>query len=302
MRFLDKYFQPDPEHTFNNAPINWINQQRYVRFAGGAAFCLPVVMWIGGKFTCDLTALSQFYYDKYLGTVFVGLLFFVSALMLIYNGDNRRTALIATIGGIFAIGVAIFPTTGRGCFEDNTYDARVFSQAVFSEAADTTPKLPDYKDDGNNTGNELDPATLLVLFPYVEYLHMISTAGLLVVLILFCAVVFPRHLSETQRGVRQKKFRNSVYYTCAAFMTAAGLVLLLHNLTDGGIWNGKITEQQWREWRVVFWLETVILWGFGVSWMTKGRVSGLLRDPDEKAEVERARQMGCRDQAETNSS
>ena len=274
--------QPDARHTYNQDPKISVHQQRYVLFAGLAAFSLPVILGAGGWITCHYTALSQYYYDPIFGTVFVGTLFFVCALMAIYKGDSWQENKLLSLGGIFALGIAIFPTTGRGCFTSETYNSRLFLPATYSDTTDlsvTVEKFigPDGKD---------IPPTPFHLFADVQLVHAISTGMFLLILVFFCAVVFPSWKPGRKQG-REKRVRNWVYRICTFVMVVSALILLDHELKEHSLLGKYISIEQWRELRITFYAEAAILWGFGFSWMTKGRVIRWLRDPEERAELEK---------------
>ena len=100
----------------------WLNEVRplshleHRRMVGYSAMALPVVL-----FLCAVAlpwvelrdSLSAFYYENYLGAVFIGILFVVGFFLWSYPGyeDDARDALAGRFAGFFAIGVAMLPTT-----------------------------------------------------------------------------------------------------------------------------------------------------------------------------------------------
>ncbi len=96
--------------------------------------------------------------------------------------------------------------------------------------------------------------------PWMGMVHFASAATLFASFIFYSLFLFP--MSDPKSGVRtpSKKKRNLIYRACGVGMVicvawaAIGHVLL----------------------RAIFWPETLALWLFGVSWLTKGRAEWTL--------------------------
>ncbi|WP_340587848.1 hypothetical protein [Erythrobacter alti] len=89
------------------------DQRRLASLVGYVAFGLPILLIIGSFFTEHRTSISHYYYEPFLlGDVFVGALIFVGALLLTYRGWTPSVAQLATVAGVAATGVAMFPTRG----------------------------------------------------------------------------------------------------------------------------------------------------------------------------------------------
>ncbi len=89
------------------------DQRRLASLVGYVAFGLPTTLIVGSFLTQHRTSISGYYYETFLlGDVFVGALIFVGALLLSYRGWTPSVALLATMAGFAATGVAIFPTRG----------------------------------------------------------------------------------------------------------------------------------------------------------------------------------------------
>jgi len=74
---------------------------------GAIAFSLPLMVDIVAS--DELASISASYYTE-ARDLFVGLLFVVAALMLAYNGHNRRESIASKTAAIATAGVALFPT------------------------------------------------------------------------------------------------------------------------------------------------------------------------------------------------
>ena len=105
----------------------------------------------------------------------------------------------------------------------------------------------------------------VAVFPHdnccTEELHFGSAAVLFISLVFFC-YLFTK--GETQgEGAARKRRRNRVYWICGGVMAICLIVIFIYfRLPDPmkACWPSSS----------VFWLETVMLWAFGVSWFVKG--------------------------------
>jgi hypothetical protein len=97
----------------------------------------------------------------------------------------------------------------------------------------------------------------------VGVLHYLCAAGLFVILAVFCLFLFTR-----SQGVKtpQKVLRNRIYRICGGVIVSCLVlcVLALWLAPDG--------------WRALFWLESVMVWAFALSWLVKGEFRGILSD------------------------
>lgn len=257
------------------------NQQRLAQFVGLAAIGLPVSMFLGAQFglSCFHTSISHFYYSQNLGTVFVGLLFAVFAVVLGYQGQTRLETFFAKLVAVAALGVALFPTSEAGCTDDR-FSVRAFAEYGLStgqDDTDGTPQLlrgdalcPPQTGLENTHGTEANCVAQnprLVLNASSQALHIGSAIALFALLIFHTLVIFPR-LDWPAYGATipaEKLARNRIYYGLGAGMVCAGAVLLLGKVTnlDNTAW--------WDAYRITFWMEGAVLILFGISWGIKGK-------------------------------
>ncbi len=95
----------------------------------------------------------------------------------------------------------------------------------------------------------------------IRTVHFASAAAFFLVLSYFSLFLF----TKTKQGgtpTPQKRTRNKLYVVCGMIMLACIALIALYYtlLEDTGI--GSI--------KPVFWLESLALWAFGVSWLIKG--------------------------------
>lgn len=107
--------------------------------------------------------------------------------------------------------------------------------------------------------NTCHPETL------INKLHLTSAILFFCTLIYFSLGLFPKSDKDKKEWEQPKKDRNTVYYTCGFTMAGAILTIAVYM-----IWFKDI---QWlKKLDPVFWLETIALVAFGISWLTKGQV------------------------------
>jgi len=97
--------------------------------------------------------------------------------------------------------------------------------------------------------------------PYIRAIHFSSAAALFLVLAYFSLKLFTK---GDEPFTDEKKKRNKVYRACGVIMLVCiGMIFVYYVLLrDSGLATVK----------PVFWLESVALAAFGVSWLTKGEM------------------------------
>lgn len=102
--------------------------------------------------------------------------------------------------------------------------------------------------------------------PAESRIHFASAAVLFVTLACFSLFLFTK-----SQGVRtpQKRIRNGIYRGCG--------ITILMCIALIGLYKGTAMGTSLGAWQPVFWLESLALWAFGVSWFIKGET--LFRDP-----------------------
>ncbi len=102
----------------------------------------------------------------------------------------------------------------------------------------------------------------------ISTIHYISAAGLFLVLSYFSLGLFTK---KKENPTKMKMKRNKLYRICGFIMLACIALIAINSLC---INNMKCQELQ--KYNPVFWLESLALWSFGISWLTKG--NALLTD------------------------
>lgn len=99
-------------------------------------------------------------------------------------------------------------------------------------------------------------------FLSVKVVHFVS-AGLLFGVFAFFSLVLFTKTHEDKEPSSGKKNRNVVFWVC-------GLAIILFLLLIGLSFI-FLTPEQRDSYKVAFWLESLALWAFGISWLVKGR-------------------------------
>jgi hypothetical protein len=99
--------------------------------------------------------------------------------------------------------------------------------------------------------------------PWVHNAHYLFAAGLFLTLSYFSLFLFTKTGGDVPPTAEKKK-RNRVYLVCGVVMLAsiASILLCQQLMSDAALADLK----------PVFWLESLALWAFGISWMVKGEV------------------------------
>lgn len=100
-------------------------------------------------------------------------------------------------------------------------------------------------------------------------IHLMAAAGLFLTLSYFSLCLFTK-TGQTTQPTPKKLQRNKVYRICGYIMLTAIALMVLHGMLPAGV------KESLRALHPVFWLESVAVVAFGMSWLTKGEA--LLKD------------------------
>lgn len=189
---------------------------------GASGVLLPFLLIIGklvseNSFTIEFSV-SDYYDNKTAGDILVGILFVLGFFLMTYKGYDKTDNRAANLGCIFALGVALCPTTSH-----------------------------------NHT---------------IHILHFVFAVLLFSIFIFFSIHLFRK--TGPGRRTKQKNNRNKVYLICGIIM-----ILCIVCIAISMIW----LEESSIKYHLVFWLESIALISFGISWVTKAEFL-FLRDKD----------------------
>lgn len=207
------------------------------RAIGVLGITLPLIMLAGSSLFGDCkevqTSISTYYYTN-MRNVFVGFNCAVALFLFAYRGHDWRDNLVGYLGCIAVLGVAFLPCS---------------------------------------IGSSNPPCLVSVApqNPMVGKLHNLSALTYFISLIVYALFLFPKTHMDMITGEkkfmgRQKKKRNVVYYICGGLMTVSLILIISYMWFLGNLYPGL------KELNPIFWLESVVLFSFGISWLTKGQL------------------------------
>jgi hypothetical protein len=181
------------------------------RVVGGLGVALPIALALGGFALCDCLRLQPSisdYYDLRTRDLLVGTLCTIAWFLFCYRGYDREDDVAGNLACAFALGVALFPNTGR---------------------------------------------------PWERTVHFGSALALFLVLAYFSLVLFTK---SSGSPTREKRIRNRIYVTCGVGILACIALI--------GLYYWHLTDTAVAALKPVYWLESLALWAFGISWFVKG--------------------------------
>jgi len=222
--------------------ISYYTMRRAIGILG---ISLPLILLVGSFLLggCKEVQYSiSTYYHTNMRNIFVGFNCAVALFLFAYRGHDWRDNLTGYLGCIAVLGVAFLPSTMG------------------------TPGQPCLIPvSGQN--------------PLVGKLHNLSALLYFIILIVYALFLFPKTHMDMVTGEkmfmgRQKKRRNVVYYICGSIMTVSLFLILSYMWFPGNLYPGL------KDLNPVFWLESIVLLSFGISWLTKGQL--FFRDENYK--------------------
>jgi len=198
----------------------------------------PIILPIGHKVLDGKwlePSISHYYYTGMIG-VFVGTLFVVGIFLLTYRGYERVDDIATNIAGACAPLIALFPTTPS----DPSQAEKIVGWLHFVFAAIFFLTI-----------------AWISFFLFTKSGRLPSSGS--------DQTITPAMLSPTYQQdelTPNKAKRNAVYRWCGLIMFGCVVLIGLCNALDvGKIWI----------WTPTFFFETIAIWAFGVSWLTKSK-------------------------------
>lgn len=204
-----------------------ISYQTLRRAVGILGIAFPIVLLIGSIICCGCnevqTSISSYYHTG-MRNIFVGILCAIALFLFTYKGYDYRDSVAGDLACIFALGVALFPTSVT------------------------------------------DAVTQCIAYPInnqiIGKIHYVSAAGLFLVLSYFSIFLFT---IKDKEPTKMKLKRNIIYKVCGYVMLGCIVLIGLYSICHDYDKCKCLLDI-----RIVFWLEAIALWAFGISWLTKG--------------------------------
>lgn len=215
------------QHSENDSRSLVLSYLTLRKAIGVLGISLPFVLSLGALLIFKVRVpetISDFYYTG-MGDVFVGTLCAIGVFLLSYKGYEKEDDFAGDLACVFAIGVALFPTTPAG-----------------------------------------DPETLEKT---IGAAHLVFAALFFFTLAYFSLCLFTK-TDLTKTPTPRKIRRNQVYKVCGYTIVASIVLIVLYAFLSEDIKDVLSTCNP------VFWLESVAVVAFGMSWLIKGEA--ILRD------------------------
>ncbi len=212
------------EEQRNNLVISYLTLRTTIGVLG---MSLPFVVSLGALvlFQTGFQSSISAYYHTGMRDVLVGTLWAIGFFLFSYKGYERADNVAGNLACLFAVGVALFPTSPDGAAE----------------------------------------AGVLL----IGAVHEVFAGLLFLILIYFCLFLFTKtdpHVPPTKRKLQ----RNRVYRACGYTMSMCILLIAIYMLLPRDL------ASLFTAYKPVYWLETLAILAFGVSWFTKGEA--ILKD------------------------
>ncbi len=159
------------------------------------------------------------------------------------------------VGVLFAIGVFLFSYKGYSLVDEIAGKLA----CIFALGVALFPTLAE--------GETSPTAQRISMF------HYFFAAAFFLTLTFFANFLFTKSNKTPSEQPPQKRIRNTVYRSCGGVMVLSILLLAAYFILAGG--DGPFLGSS----APVFWLETVAIFAFGVSWFVKSEV--ILKDKEE---------------------
>lgn len=233
------------QHLQMDKPPEVISYYTMRRAIGILGITLPLILVAGSSLfgDCDEVQKSiSTYYHTNMRNIFVGFNCAVALFLFAYRGHDWRDNLAGYLGCIFVLGVAFLPCS---------------------------------------VGSASQPCLVQVsaLNPLVGKLHNLCALLYFIILIVYALFLFPKTHMDMITGEKmfmgyQKRKRNVIYYFCGSMMTVSLLLMLAY------MWFLEARFPGMKSLNLIFWLESIVLFSFGISWLTKGQL--ILKDVNYK--------------------
>ena len=216
----------------------WLTQQRTLRILVGIlGVSLPLLLFlallIDAGYSRPLYSISHYYFTR-ANSIFVIIVSLLAFFLLIYKGKALLDFIISSLAGLFALALLVFPTSN---ISNICHDPENIVSLTILKISKVRPNF-----------------------------HYISAAIFLICLAVMSLFIFTKTDKPDREAMGiNKRRRNRIYITCGILMIAAILVILANFL-------GLISDDLFSKYHLTFWMETVAVESFGVSWLVKAEV------------------------------
>ncbi len=215
----------------------WLTDQNSLRkLIGILGFLLPISLFvfllIDNGYSSPLESISHYYYTR-VSSLFVVIVSLLAIFLLLYKGKEPIDFYLSSIAGIAALCVVLFPTSNIS----NLCNDPLYKYSV----------------------------TILKESEFRYHLHYASAAIFLSCLAGMSLFLFTKSNVSVAGRTKNKKIRNRIYRTCGIIMLLAIVIIFAGFLKI-------IHEPFYSNHCLTFWMETVAVESFAISWLTKAEL------------------------------
>ncbi len=213
----------------------WLSDQNTLRkLVGILGMLLPVLLFIflliDTSYSSPLESISHYYFTRAC-SVFVIIVSLLAIFLLVYKGEEPIDFYISSVAGIFALCLLLFPTNN-----------------ISNICCDLSKKYS---------------VTILKISEFRKTFHYISAGIFLSCLAFMSIFLFTKSDKPIGKRTKKKKLRNKLYRTFGIIMLFAILVIFAGYLK-------LIHDEFYTTHHLTFWMETLAVESFGISWLIKG--------------------------------
>jgi hypothetical protein len=210
---------------------NQVTLRKLIGFLGVLLpFMLMIVTYLDVNEIVILDSISHYYFTR-ANSVFAVVVSLLAIFLLLYKGLDPWDFYLSSIAGLCALLLVLFPTTN-----------------IVEVCGDESKKYC---------------ITVLRKSCAREAFHLISAGVFLTCLAIMSMFVFTKTHPGNAQKTDNKKIRNGIYIICGIVMIVALFVSLLGHIE-------VISKSWYNDHHLTFWMETIAIWSFGISWLVKG--------------------------------
>lgn len=211
---------------------------------GWMGLSLPVVLVLGAVLFDHKVerSISHFYYS-HMSDVFIGILCAIGVFLIAYRGYGRR----------------------EGEWISDRWVSRIAGVSAIGVAL-----VPTY-----STSELALPCKIIQCMVGPEFtfrLHQVFSSVFFISLALFCLVLFTKSSVVYGPITRAKYRRNRVFRICGWVLLASMVALISYQFMPVH-WREAADDASYQ-----FWLESIGIWAFGISWLVKGHAVHFLEE------------------------
>ena len=214
---------------------------------GVLAIAMPVLLWSAtlrhGNCNEILSSISS-YHHTHAGHIFTAISVLMAVVFYIYRGyDNDY--IFMRIAAVLALGVAFVP---------NEQAIDIASCVLDDTTKETWTAIPEGCFITTNKNCTL------------AYIHLACAVGFFAMLSYISICRFTKSCISKEELGSAKRRRNRIYVVCGVTMIVTMILILIYFIGRETYLSGLV------QYDPIFWGEWIMIWAFGIAWLTKGQI------------------------------